>query len=280
LLREDNLMILVVASGKDVAGVNIAEQILSHYTFEKTTKSFQENPVYTAKVNGREVKLITLTEESVYAQYLTNFFTPELIVFISRHSSKSRTPTLSVHTPGNLGEAKLGGLPRKVSFSPANAMRDALRAMMRLKKEMNLDYEVSYECTHHGPSLDVPAMFTELGSSLRQWRDSKAAEAVAHATIEAVSKFRQLHTPVVLGIGGPHYNEKFSQMALRDEIAFGHMIPKYAISGVDAAILKQCVERTFEEVELAVLDWKGIKGEHKPKLVAMLNGIGLPMKKV
>jgi len=280
LLREANIMILVVASGKDVAGVNIAEQILSHYRFKKTTKSFQENPVYTAEINGREVKLITLTEESVYAQYLTDFFTPELIVFISRHSSKSGTPTLSVHTPGNLGEAKLGGLPRKVSFSPANAMRDALRAMMRLKEEMNLDYEVSYECTHHGPSLDVPAMFTELGSSLKQWRDSKAAEAVAHATMEAVSKFRQSQTAAVLGIGGPHYNEKFSRMALRDETAFGHMIPKYAVSSVDADILEQCVERTFEEVELAVLDWKGIKGEHKPKLVALLKEIGLSMKKV
>jgi D-aminoacyl-tRNA deacylase len=280
LLREANLMILVVASGKDVAGMNIAEQILSHYRFEKTTKSFQENPVYTAEIDGREVELITLTEESVYAQYLTDFFTPELIVFISRHSSKSGTPTLSVHTPGNLGEAKLGGLPRKVSFSPANAMRDALRAMMRLKEEMNLDYAVSYECTHHGPSLDVPAMFTELGSSLKQWKDSKAAEAVAHATMEAVSKFRQSQTAAVLGIGGPHYNEKFSRIALRDETAFGHMIPKYAVSSVDADILEQCVERTFEKVELAVLDWKGIKGEHKPKLVAMLKEIGLSMKKV
>jgi D-aminoacyl-tRNA deacylase len=273
-------MILVVASGKDVAGLNIAEQILSHYRFKKTTKNFQENPVYTAETNGREVKLITLTEESVYAQYLTDFFTPELIVFISRHSSKSGTPTLSVHTPGNLGEAKLGGLPRKVSFSPANAMRDALRAMMRLKEEMNLDYEVSYECTHHGPSLDVPAMFTELGSSLKQWNDSKAAEAVAHATMEAISKFRHSQTAAVLGIGGPHYNKKFSRMALRDETAFGHMIPKYAVSSVDADILEQCVERTFEKVELAVLDWKGIKGEHKPKLVAMLKEIGLSMKKV
>ena len=280
MLREANFMILVVASGKDVAAVNIAEQILIHYRFEKTTESFQENPVYTAKIKGREVKLITLTEESVYAQYLTDFFKPALIVFISRHSSKSGTPTLSVHTPGNIGEAKLGGLPRKVSFSPANAMRDALRAMMRLKDEMNLNYEVSYECTHHGPSLDVPAMFTELGSSLRQWKDSKAAEAVAHATIEAVSKFGQSQTAAVLGIGGPHYNEKFSRMALRDEIAFGHMIPKYAVSSVDVDILEQCVERTLEEVELVVLDWKGIKGNHKPKLIAMVNEIGLSMKKV
>lgn len=273
-------MILVVASSKDVASVNIAKQILSHYEFEKTMESFQETPVYTAEVAAREVKLITLTEESIYAQYLTDLFAPELIVFISRHSSVSRTPTLSVHTPGNLTEAKMGGIPRTVSVSPANAMRDALKAMIRLKEEMNLDYEVSYEATHHGPSLNVPTMFTELGSSLKQWRDPKAAEAVACATMEAISKFPRPQTAAVLGIGGPHYNRKFTRMALEGETAFGHMIPKYAISSVDTGILKQCVERTLEEVEFAVLDWKGIKGEHKPKLIAMLNEIGLSMKKV
>ncbi len=54
---------------------------------------------------------------------------------------------------------------------------------------MKLDYEVSYECTHHGPSLNVPAMFVELGSSEKQWNDSRAAEAVAHAAMEAIAKF-------------------------------------------------------------------------------------------
>ena len=273
-------MILVVASSKDVASVNIAKQILSHFEFEKTMESFQETPVYTAEVAAREVKLITLTEESIYAQYLTDMFAPELIVFISRHSSASETPTLSVHTPGNLSEAKMGGIPMKVSVSPANAMRDALKAIRQLKEELNLDYEVSYEATHHGPSLNVPTMFTEVGSSLKQWRDPKAAEAVACATMEAISKFTRPETAAVLGIGGPHYNRKFTRMALEGETAFGHMIPKYAISSVDTGILKHCVERTLEKVEFAVLDWKGIKGEHKSKLIAMLNEIDLSVKKV
>ena len=224
---------------------------------------------------------MTLNEESVWAQNVTDFFNGlKLIVFISRHSSVSGTPTLSVHTPGNLSEAKSGGLPRKVSVSPANAMRDVLKAMMRLKEEVQLDYEVSYECTHHGPSLNVPTIFAELGSSPKQWKDLKAAEAVAHATMEAVIKFGESHATAVLGIGGPHYNRKFTRMALESEIAFGHMIPKYAIPSIDVKILRQCVEKTLEKVELAVLDWKGIKGEHKQKLVAMLKEISLPIRKV
>jgi D-aminoacyl-tRNA deacylase len=273
-------MILIVASSKDVASLNIAKQILNNYTFEKSGKSYQDNPVYIAKIDQRQVTLVTLKEESVYAQDLTESFTLELIIFISRHSSISGTPTLSVHTPGNLGKAELGGLPRKVSISPANAMKDTLKAMVQLKEEMQFSYEVSYECTHHGPSLNVPIMFAELGGSPKQWNDLEAAEVVAHAAMKAISKFGESQAKAVLGIGGPHYSEKFTRIALESEIAFGHIIPKYAVPYIDAEILRQCVEKTLETVEFLVLDWKGIKGEHKSKLVEMLEEIGVPFKKV
>ncbi|MDH5481882.1 MAG: hypothetical protein OEY22_03240 [Candidatus Bathyarchaeota archaeon] len=261
--------------------MNIAKQILANYNLKKLDVNFHENPVYEASVNGRKVRLVTLDSELVNAQTLTDTFSDlELTIFISRHSSVSGTPTLSVHTSGNLGEAKLGGLPRKVSVSPANAMRDALKAMMKLKEEMQLDYEVSYECTHHGPSLNSPTMFVELGSSIRQWNDLKAAEVVAHAAMEAISKFGIFRATAVLGIGGPHYNMKFTRMMMEDEIAFGHIIPKYAVPSVDIAVLRQCVEKTLEKIEYTVLDWKGIKGQHKPKLVEMLEEIAVPFKKV
>ncbi|MCL6579486.1 MAG: hypothetical protein K6T73_08900 [Candidatus Bathyarchaeota archaeon] len=274
-------MILIVASNKDVASQNIKKQILQHYSFEKTAETFQQNPIYKANLNHKEVQIVTLNNESIYAQNITDFFpNPELIIFISRHSSISGTPTFSVHTPGNLSEAELGGLPRKVSVSPANAMRDALRTMMRVKNDMQLNYEVSYECTHHGPSLDVPTMFVELGSSPKQWSDLKAAETIAHSAIEAVSCFNSSQAKAVLGIGGPHYSNKFTKLALEKEMAFGHIIPKYVFPNVDLIILKQCVERTLEKVELAVLDWKGIKGEHKPKLIEILEEMGLSFEKV
>ncbi len=274
-------MILIVASKKDVASLNIAGWILKNYSFKEAAENFQGNPIYIAEVGGRNVKLVTLSEESIYAQNLTDLFSNlELVIFISRHSSASGTPTLSVHTPGNLGEAELGGLPRKVSVSPANAMRDALKAMMQFKEEMQLDYEVSYECTHHGPSLNVPTMFTELGSSIKQWNDSEAAEAVAHATMKTISTFGNSKATTVLGIGGTHYNAKFTRMALENEIAFSHMIPKYAIPYIDADILRHCVEKTLEKVEYAVLDWKGIKSEYKSKLAEALKKADVPFKKV
>jgi D-aminoacyl-tRNA deacylase len=276
----DYYMILFAASNQDVAGKNIQKQILQNYAFKEATERFQGNSVYTTEIKGNKIKLITLNVESTHAQNLANLFPKaELIVFISRHSSVSGTPTLSVHTPGNLGPAEIGGIARKVSISPANAMRDVLQAMMKLKIEMHLDYEVSYEGTHHGPSLDVPTMFVELGSSPKQWADLIAAEAVGHAVMEAVSKFGNAPAKAVLGIGGPHYSSKFTCMALENQIAFGHMIPKYAVPNIDTEILKHCVERTLEKVESVILDWKGIKGEDKQPLVAILTEAELSFQK-
>lgn len=274
-------VILLAASKKDTASVNISKQILGNYSFKPCKEKFKEAQVYVANICNQEVRLAVLEDELVYAQNLTDFSPkPTLIIFLSRHSSESGTPTLSVHTPGNLGPASLGGIAGKVSISPANAMRTALKAMATLAKEKQINYKVSYECTHHGPSLDRPAMFVELGSSPTQWMDLEAAEVVARAAIKAISSFELEEAQTVLGIGGPHYNEKFTRIALEGNIAFGHIIPKYAIQEIDENILRQCVEKTLEKVELAVLDWKGIKGEDKQPLLKMLKNIGIKIQKV
>ena len=273
-------MILIVASNKDTASLNIRKQMLNSYGFDEKQEDFQSNPTYQTKINNKNIELVTLNSESVQAQNLPETFTNlELIIFISRHSSLSGTPTLSVHTPGNLNKAELGGIPNKVSISPANAMRKALTTMMKLKDDSKLDYQVCYEGTHHGPSLDVPTMFAELGSSLQQWQDAKAAEIVAHATMETVKQSASKPVKAVLGIGGPHYNSRFTRMALESELAFGHMIPKYAVPGAGMKVLKQCVERTSERVETIILDWKGIKGEDKGPLVKTLMEMGIPFEK-
>ena len=273
---------MLVHSSRDVAGVNIARQVLEHYSFTEQQKKYKDTPLYTAEINGHQVTSVTLQEEAINAQYLQEDFPNiDLIVFLSRHSSRSGKPTLSVHTPGNFGDAELGGLPKNVSVAPALAMQTVLKALTHYKDQLNLfHYEVCYECTHHGPSLNVPAMFVELGSTPTQWSDSKAAEAVAHSAMTAIANFEAPTNPAVLGIGGTHYNQQFTLMALMGAATFGHMIPKYAVSIVDADLIGQCIEKTLEKVPLAVLDWKGIKSEDKPGLLSALESAGLPYRKV
>jgi len=271
-------MILVVASTKDIASVNIAQKLISNYKFEKTETSFQQNPIYSKKIQDAEVKLVFINQETIRAQFITDHFSPQLVIFVSRHSGIAGIPTLSVHTPGNLTErAEFGGLPRKISVSPATAMKNVLSEMARLKDDMSLNYEVSYECTHHGPSLSVPTMFAELGSSPKQWKDLKAAEAVAHATMAAILK--KSSYLAVLGVGGPHYNKRFTEIALSTSKAFGHIIPKYATPYVDFEMIKQCIQRTLEKVESAVFDWKGIRGADRERIANALKELGVPVEK-
>ncbi len=271
-------MIIAACSKLDTAGTNIAKQVLNSFPFTKSDATFEEEPIYTAQINKNIINLVTLKNQTIYAQNLPQQFKNiELLIFLSRHSSQSGKPTLSVHTPGNFSYANLGGLPRTLSICPATSMRDALQALSKFKTEANLEYEVSYECTHHGPSLKVPTMFVELGSSAQQWGDMKAAEAVAKAALEAITKFQSNQTQTAaLGIGGPHYNQRFTKMALDNAAIFGHMIPKYALQQVDSDMLKQCVSATKEKVTHAILDWKGIPGQDKPKILEALDHINLP----
>jgi len=272
-------MILFVASKRDIAAMNIAEKLVTNHDFKSTTENFDGNPVFSKTLsNGNAMKLIYIEQDSVNTQSMVFPSPLRLLVFLSRHKSLSGTPTLSVHTPGNLGKANLGGLPRTVSISPASAMKEALKTMKAAQVEMGLKYEVSYECTHHGPSLNVPTMFVELGSSEKQWHDSEAAEAVARGALAAASA--STANSAVLGIGGPHYNVKFTRKALETETAFGHIVPKYAMHELDSEILRQCVARTVEPVEKAVLDWKGIKGADKTRLLSLLSTIGLEVEKI
>lgn len=271
-------LILFVASTQDTAGMNIATKLIINYNFEKLSETFHNNPIYSKTFQNKEIKLLFVNTEIVETQFLGSLFAPQLLVFLSRHSSAMGIPTLSVHTPGNLSEAKFGGKPRNVSISPAGAMKKALLEMARLKDERGLNYEVSYECTHHGPSLDVPTMFVELGSSPEQWKDDRAAEVVAHSAMATITEGSSYS--VAVGIGGPHYNKKFTMTALNTQRAFGHIIPKYALRKIDAEIIRQCIDRTVETVEFAVLDWKGIKSEYKPKILAALEEIGVPSERV
>ena len=270
-------MILIAASTKDIASMNIANQIIERYSFEKLSENFQDNSMYFKHVANRDVKMVFTNQELIQSQRITEHFKMDLVIFVSRHASQSGFPTLSVHVSGNLGKAELGGLPKSVSVCPASAMKEALLELAKAKDESNLSYEVSYECTHHGPSLDVPTMFAELGSSPEQWKDLQAAEAVAHAAMKAATKDTKY--PTVLGVGGPHYNERFTRIALTTNRAFGHIISKYAAPSIDPEVIKQCVQRTVEHVESAVFDWKSLRAADRNKIISALNELNVSTEK-
>jgi len=80
-------MILLVASSKDVAGLNIAKQILNQYPSTKQP-SYQENPVYQAEINENNHPHHPERRNDKCTK-LANTSPPRLVVFISSTAAQA-----------------------------------------------------------------------------------------------------------------------------------------------------------------------------------------------
>src|SRR3989339_861727 len=125
----------------------------------------------------------------------------------------------------------------------------------------NLDlknYKVTMEVTHHGPLINKPCMFIEIGSTILEWKDKKVAFVIARTLSEIIEGFKENpYNEVAIGIGGGHYCPIFNKLQLNSNIAFSHIIPKYALP-LTKEMIMQAISNTDEEVDFAVLDFNGL----------------------
>ncbi len=197
------------------------------------------------------------------------------IIFLSRHSSNKGIPAFTVHPEGNWSdEALLGGRPKELSVACPLRMVGLLCSINKLN---NTSLQVTYEATHHGPFLNCPSLFVELGGD----RDTVANRSYAELLAKSIEKSlydRAEYGKVVVGIGGVHYPEKFTRCTLEGKYAFAHIMPKHHAHRVD--MLKKAFERSDAEPELAVLEWKGIKAADRETILRELNTLGVDYAKV
>ncbi|MCK4637493.1 MAG: D-tyrosyl-tRNA(Tyr) deacylase [Methanomicrobia archaeon] len=237
-------MKLIIVSRKDTASLNIFSNLLNYGYKEISEGYYKKNNAVIALIN----------EDSIFANYIEKKIEKDInikfdsIIFASRHSSEKKIPTLTAHTPGNFGKADYGGKDGELCFSMPEANKKAVQKMNELSPQ---DYAVSMEATHHGPITDLPSVFVEIGSSEENWKDEKAGEVVAEV-IQSLLDLKPKKKAV--GIGGGHYCPKFTELALKTEIAVGHVLPKYV------EITEETIKKALEKnsgVDLVVMDWKG-----------------------
>lgn len=222
-------MFVVVASATDPASMNIAERLrgLVHWDLKG---EFLGKPV----LWHEPFAMVTIPDLHIYHERLDRQLKseaglePEVIVFASKHKAASGQRTLTVHPVGNFGEARFGGEPNKFTPAAPRHQSHALRVMARLAKEARLPHGVSFEATHHGPLLDTPAFFIELGSGEADWGDAKAAEVVARTILQVPEAPRTLHC---IGIGGGHYAPRHTDLARQRLASVGHIVPDHALEG-------------------------------------------------
>lgn len=231
--------ILIVTSEIDKASMNILDHLLELGRWRKFG-DFDGNP---AKEYGNK-RLVTIQDEFLFRNGLDAEIKESLgidfdvMIFASRHRSESGLRSLTVHPLGNYDKAEYGGHPRKLVPTSPDIMTLALRLLRN--KSAGLDFSVSFEVTHHGPYVDMPAFNIEIGSEERAWMEEPPAEAIA----SVIMSVEEEKLPTVIGVGGGHYAPRITDVALEKRVSFGHMVPNYALDCLDVAMLRQVIDLT------------------------------------
>ncbi|MGM5483604.1 MAG: D-aminoacyl-tRNA deacylase [Nanobdellota archaeon] len=269
--------IAIVISKKDIAGINIYNKL--KYFFNIYSKKFYDNDILLYNKGKNNLYLFITEKDSVYCEKIdddikekTNL-SPDIIIFATKHESKSNIHSLSCHTQGNWNNADYGGNEREISVCPTKFIYDSFRMMKRFNESEEAGYEVILECTHHGPFTKTPSAFIEIGSNEESWNNDKAGNIIAKTLIETLKNFTfelEKELPVAVGLGGLHHCPQFSKRIERDEAYISHVCPKYALDYIDEEMLKKAVEKSIPKASMILLDWKGIK-ENKDKIKELCN---------
>ena len=234
----------ILASKKDPAAMNIASEL----------ENLGTKPVY-------------LETDSIYSENIDKQLFGDIFIFISKHKSEQKNKTLTIHAPGNWRNADFGGQPGQVCPTASFFMKHLF--LILNEKAKNSEYKVSLECTHHGPYLEKPCCFIEIGSSESEWHDKNAARIIAESVKQAISSDIGIGWVSAIGIGGPHYCPNFNKVQLSEKYALGHIIPEYSLP-LTESMLKQAIDKTLPSPGLAILDWKGLVGAEERKNILSL----------
>lgn len=225
-------------------------------------------------LKGSEVEAVVLDKLPIYEESLDAKVKTDLFIFLSRHRSSKGVASFTVHPLGNWApNADAGGKPRMLSVAAPWEMRNMLSEM---KNANNTDVAVTYEATHHGPLLETPSFFVEVGGS--ETISSTHYDVLAKAVSNYITNGQENLGKVALAIGGTHYPEKFTKLALEGKYAFTHIMPRHSCTYAD--MLQQGIERSAPKAECAVIDWKGIAAPERAVAIKKLEELGIEYVRV
>ncbi len=162
------------------------------------------------------------------------------LVFPSVHRSERGVACLTVHPIGNPGpRAEVGGRPRTLVPTDPSGMTSVLRALAEAGGSLGLP--VSYEATHHGPELLLPAFFVEVAHPIAPDLALSAARLL-RTTLEEL-EILDGDRPAV-AVGGGHYAPHFTDLALGRRWSFGHILSRYALAEIDRATAEASLAQT------------------------------------
>ena len=227
--------VAIIVSTQDQAGMNIKECLIETGRFESLDFKFHNHLVYEFKTELNVVRFFTTDNDSISCEHIDSEikqsgFDVDKIIFATKHQSEAGVHSLCVHVPGNWGGAAAGGRSRFLCNSMPRMMKQALLKLKELSAET--DYEVMQEVTHHGPEINTPCLFIEIGSSNDSWINKLAGKILAD-TIIYLLETNPPEFECVIVLGGGHYSQPAEKLVFRTDYAVGHICPKYALDKLD-----------------------------------------------
>ncbi|MDR2866399.1 MAG: D-aminoacyl-tRNA deacylase [Methanomassiliicoccaceae archaeon] len=256
---------LLLCSEEDIASVNIRNALISSEKWED-----DGDLLYFGNMAMMTIRGIHIRAENVDEKAKNAGIDAEEIIFLSRHKAASGIPTLTVHPIGNFQNADLGGRSWTLVRSSPRTMTGLLRSLSSIDTQ---EFQVSFEVTHHGPWVNIPATFIEIGSDESQWNNKDAAMMIS----DAIYNLKEDNYEAAIGIGGGHYAPRFTEISLTHEINFGHMIPEYAIKDSDdddlIRILKDSAKNS--DTRLAYVHKKSMKSDQARRVANAITSCNL-----
>ena len=262
---------LIVCYEQDLPSLNMKKQLMGRLQWDDMgtdgTNSYMSS--------GNDV-LMTIDRMHVHAENVDRTaegfgIKVDEMVVLSCHSSASGKPTLTVHPIGNYRANDMGGKAETLVRPTPHLMTSVLRNIPRFNKDPS--YSISFEVTHHGPYVDVPTMYLEIGSDESHWGDEVAAGVLIDSLLSAeVSDY-----PVVIGVGGGHYAPRFTDLALSTKVDIGHMVPNYQINDASDEEVSRMISSAAEvtDTDLVYVHRNSMKGPEERRVNGIIDSLGL-----
>ncbi|MGA0330975.1 MAG: D-aminoacyl-tRNA deacylase [Candidatus Poseidoniaceae archaeon] len=296
-------VILIAVNGDDIASTNQAKFLLENNPWEQQ----DDVETYPSYAIGN-VRMWFLPNRILWEDYLDQRWRNATgedvteVIFPSRHAAVSGQPCLTLHPIGvphhPIGEEPpFGG---RSGFAPPPNPRIASwwRLLHQKWEERAIpEFSLSLEVTHHGPILDVPALFIEVGSTEPYWPNKEAAKLLAEIIGEGLDfennfsnsawTSKNIGEPVLITLGGGHYAPKANKLALEENVWLGHMLANHSLpfgSQEDPGILwKQSIDAAVSSTKKAFpggnvvcnVEKKSFKGWQRQLIYEHLESIGI-----
>lgn len=301
-----NTIALIVVNCSDVASLNQGEALRGMRSWDEG--SHVEGHRSFASEN---VRMWYLPEHVLSENYLDRRWFEETgervteVIFPSRHSAASGQASLTLHPIGipHMPAGELGTYGGIGGRAPPPNSR--LAPWWRMLKQRWADqpelsnFDLSLEVTHHGPYLDAPSLFIEVGSTEATWGHIGAAHLLATIIHDGLfepsmgpswNESEHRDSLVLVTLGGGHYAPRANVLASYDGVWLGHMLATYALpfvkqDGPPGGTWAQAIEEAVRSTQQAFpggtvvvyMDKKSFKGWQRQAIRDYLTAHDLPL---